>query len=173
MNYAQQTEQKPLPAGHFTLKPEHWASASKDRPLTSVRLGLRFLSDGDLTYAQAIAKERSEKSPENYKRELITCAAAVALCDPEDASQPPELFPAPDTQIKSALRPEAIQAIYDELERLMIETSPISPEATDEELYDLAETIADGAVGILDATSPARASRFRRLARYLLDELKP
>lgn len=173
MNYAQHSEAKPLPVGEFVLKPEHWASSHKDRPLTSVRLGIRFLSDADLTYCQAIAKERSEKSPENYKRELITCAAAVALCDPEDATQPPELFQAPDSQIPSALRPETIQAIYDTLERLMVETSPISTEATDDELYDLAEAISEGTVGILEATSPDRAARFRRLARFLLDELKP
>lgn len=173
MNYAQQSQDRPQPAGSFLLKSEHWASGAEGKPLVAVRLGLRLLSDGDLTYCQAIAKERSDANPDNYKRELITCAAAVALCDQTDASSPPELFPAPDQQVPAKLRPETIQAIYDELERLMIETSPISPVATDDELYDLAELISEGGVSILESASPDRASRFRRLARFLLDELNP
>lgn len=176
MNYGQQTaDTKAEPVGHFLLKSEHWATGYKEKPLCSVKLGLRLLSDNDHNYVTAIAKEKCERTngDAEFKRWMVVCAAAVAICDAEDASKAHDLFPCPDEQIATALKPETITAIFDEVERLTIATSPIYPEATDDELTELVDALADGGLEVLDAVSPVRAARARRLFRYLLDELKP
>lgn len=176
MNYAQQTQGVTTPpAGHFLLKDEHWATGHKGKPLCSVRLGIRLLSDADNRYVTSLAKEKTDRTGDSdqLKRWMVVCAVAVAICSEDDASLAHDLFPCPDEQIPTALKPETINAIFDELERLTIATSPIYPEATDDELTELVEVMADGGLEILEDVSPVRASRARRLFRYLLDELKP
>jgi len=158
-------------AAVVTVKPSDWASGYKERPLVNVRLGLRLLGDADLTYALAIAKEMDERDPSNTKRNLMTATVATALCNPDDASVAHEAFAAPDELIRLALRPETIQALWDELERVMVETSPIREPATDESITVLMAAISEGALDNLSELDPARETRIRRYLQFCLDEL--
>lgn len=170
MNYESATQVQP-PAGSFTLKVSDWASDYADRPLASVKLGLRLLSDTDLTYAITVAKEWNQHEAGNEKRNLITATVARAICHPEDATRQHEAFETPDDTLRSALRAETIQAIWDELERLMVTTSAIREPATDEEITALMSSIADGALDDLESLDPSRSVRVRRYLKFALDDL--
>lgn len=163
--YAQH-ETTTKPPGEFTLKPEHWASTFTERPLCSVALGIRLPSDADLTYVKNLAKDAADKD-----RALITMCVTRVVCDPEDASLAHELFQFPDLQIPDRLRPETIQSIYDELERLMIATSPLYPEATEDEVLALVESLADMAHEELVDKDRGRGMRVLRYLKFCLDEL--
>ena len=177
MNYAQQMQAvKPAPAGHFLLRSEHWATTHREKPVVPVKLGIRLLSENDIVYIKAIAKSKADKTPDDpraYPNALVECSAAVAICNAEDASLAHDLFPCPDEQLPVELKPETITAIWDELERLTIATSPVYPEANEVEIVAFVDALADGALEILEVASPVRAVRARKLIRYLLDELNP
>jgi hypothetical protein len=176
MNFAQSTaDLKVEPAGHYTLRAEHWVSGYKERPMVAVKLGLRLLTENDFTYINALTKEAIDKvdgTDEQFKRRLVINAVAVSICDAEDASHCHDLFPCPDQQIPNALKPETITAMWDEIVRLTIATSPIYPEATDEDLVSLVMLLPD-ALDALEAVSEVRAAQARRLLRFVLDELTP
>jgi hypothetical protein len=155
-------------AGSFTIKPEHWASSYKERPVCPMKIGLRFLSDSDITYAKAIAKDIAERRPEDEKRSLVLGAVSAAICDLNNASLSHEHFQQPDEDLPRMLRGETIQAIYDEIERLIIVNSPLYEEATDEEIVCLVDMIDLDAIDSLD---DPKASRVRRYLRFILDEL--
>ena len=167
-------QQKPAanpPAGSFSIRVQDWADNYTDRPVTALRVGLRLPSEGDERYARAVARERTKQHPEEFERELVICAAAVALCDLNDAALPHEAFPVPDEQIKTSLKPETIAAIFDELERLSVAASPIRLPATDEDIDELMATLGDGRLQGLELLDPLRGVRARRFLRYVLDEL--
>lgn len=172
MRYSDVTA-KPKAAGLFRLELHHWASSYEKKPAMAVNLGIRLPSDADLSYARSIARERDEKQPGNEKRNLINATVAAVLCDPENAAEPHDLFQFPDDQILTALQPSTIQAIFDEVERLMVDTSPISPEATDEQIVSLMGALADGELDELQARDPGKAASARRYLNHCLDLLTP
>jgi hypothetical protein len=169
--YAQQSPDRPLPAGTFTIRPCDWAEKMRPRPVADVVVGLRLPSDEDEAYAKRQAAENSAKNPLELGRWLKICCVARAICDPKNASEISESFPAPDDQLADEVKPETITAMFDELERLSIAVSPIRPEATDEEVIYLMTVLGDGALQIVESDNPMKAMRARRYIRYVLDEL--
>jgi hypothetical protein len=153
------------------LRPTDWATGYKEKPLCNVTLGIRLPSDGDITYILAIAADWNNTQPGNEKRNLITATVASSICNPLDASLAHEAFPMPDETIRLALRAETIQAMFDELERLMVTTEPTRSSATDEEIADLMSALADGELSDLDDIDPSRAARVRRYLKFVLDDL--
>lgn len=171
MRYSEIAETERVAPASFTIRPEHWASVFKERPLAPVKVGIRLLGDADITYAQAIAKEIVENRPGDASRAHVIAAVATCICNPGDSSLAHEMFQAPEEDVPQKLRHETIQAIFDELERATIATSPVYPEADDEEAIGLAESIVVGALQKLDAADSARASRVRRYIHFILEEL--
>ena len=168
--YAEVECENPAPST-FTVRREHWASSFKERPVEPVKLGIRLLSDSDLTYAQSIAREMTERYKMPETRALVTAAVSIAICNPANASLAHDAFQSSDEDVIAKLRPETIQAIYDALELLMLETSPLFPEATDEEIVALVETLEEDGIEAIDSLPDAKRARIRRLLRFCLDEL--
>jgi hypothetical protein len=155
-------------AGSYTIKPDGWASSYKERPVCALKIGLRLLSDSDITYAKAIAKDIAERRPDDEKRALILGAVSAAICDLNNAALAHEHFQQPDEDLPRMLRAETIQAIYEELERLIISTSPLYPEASDEEIVCLMGMLD---LDDIDSLEGPKSSRVRRYLRFVLDEL--
>ncbi len=90
--------------------------------------------------------------------------AARVLCNPEDCTEP---YFHVEEQVTQALTPEATQAVYDVYDRLRVERSPVEPEATNEELSELAAL----AIRVLPSMPHYASARIRRLLGYCFLEL--
>jgi hypothetical protein len=94
---------------------------------------------------------------------------ARCICDPNDVGSAHPLFLAPDLQVQRFLTEEAIKRVFDECEKLAVESSPISPEITNDELELLATSLNGDTLGSLE---PHREARARRWLWFVLDEIK-
>lgn len=149
-----------------------------ERPDSDFEVGIRTISEDEIERARAEAARRAlELHPENqdgteaeilrsaaFRDGLIRNAVARAACDPDDVTRP--FHPLPDDWARCALTPPAAQRLWDELERLTIETSPVEPPATDDDCARLAALLATGEAwrGI----ERGEATRLRRLLRHVL-----
>lgn len=171
-----QTVSRSAPAT-FALRPQHWASSFKDRPLVDLVVGLRLLSAEELDSCRIDAgKAALAATPDDreqaYQTKLLNSAVSRAICMPEDSSQSHDFFPCPDDQLPIVLRPETVVAMFDVLERTQIESSPLELPATNGDIVDLVQLMVDGALEDLEAINPTRAYRIRRLLSFIKSELE-
>lgn len=138
------------------LDPSAWASTYSDRKTEPVRIGLRLYSEGAAVQARASAAQRAWKLHpqeadedlriEAYNATLMAWLVAHATCDPEDLTLPffgTERGGAEDI-VPLALTPKAIEFLFEELDALVTEETPTSPEAVDEDLAWLADALRTG-----------------------------
>ena len=149
-----------------------WAS----RPTSEVAIGLRVPADAEVSAARAnaatLATEYHPRPDDDaridcYNDALFREICALGMCNPNDVSQP--YFENQEDDVRSKLTGPGVRYIFDEIEQLAIETSPVHREATDEEIETLGEFIRMG--GATDDLPAYKAKRARRLMAYLLDEL--
>lgn len=158
------------PTGSLVVGPTAFADDYKERPGDDSCIGLRLLSEQDIVFARgeaaklAVSIEEPEARLETYNDALMRYLVARAACDPNNATEP--FFPDEDIAFR-ALSVEGTKALYDAYERLTIETSPVQPEATAEDLLGVAEL----AVKALPMLPPERASRVRRLLGFCILEM--
>ena len=162
---------------------EYWSPRWEPRPVEEVCCGVRPLTGLDDDYIRESAARHAWKTlpgrlddehhvarTDVYNDELMRLAVARATCDPNDATRPWDVWQGPSEEmVRVALTREGVKALYDAIERVSISLSPVRPEADDEDVYELADLVAAGA---LDRMPTARASRARRLALFLLEELR-
>ena len=161
----------------ITLPPSAFADSWRGKPHAPERIGIRTVSELELTVAQSEAvKKAIEAHEDNEPREfrveafndyLITNTLARACVKAHDVTQA-YFAPGPEDLIREALTPGGIRRIWDEYCRFAVVDSPVSPSATDDELLLLAEQC----VSLLDGVEPARAERARKLGAAMLLELK-
>lgn len=158
------------------LGPGDFASDWQSRPVRPFPVGLRLPSEDDVQTARVQADKRLEaldlkdqgSAVEAWNDALMAFAVARCICDPRDVLSESPLLPLAEDTIGQALTSAAIRRLFDALERLQAEQSPLAPEATDEELVTLAAAIETGQHHELD---DAAGRSFRRFARYCLDLL--
>ena len=153
---------RPMPAGRTeTLQPEAFLEEYEGRPVSPIVIGLRTPNDTD--YARAIACDSDSAA--------MLSLVATGICDPNDCKRAHMSFPEPDLQVKH-LKPETIRYLFDRIEQLHLETSPIIPLATDEELFLLGDALQNGErLDAIETENVARANRIRRLATVVLEAL--
>jgi hypothetical protein len=146
------------------------------KPSGDVAVGLQLLSDGDYQTARAEATKLASELQDDeagwleaFHDALLRWAVAKAATDPNDARKP--YFQAAEDTVRDALTPLGVRRVYDELERLTIETSPLEPEANDGELLELAELLKHGA-GVLTPLVRGQERSVRRLLRHCLEVLR-
>jgi hypothetical protein len=150
----------PMPAARIeTLKPDAWLEEFDGRPLASVIVGLRTPNDRD--YDAALKRDTD--------KDILLYLVARGLCDPKDCRAAHPAFPMPDDQIPVQLKPATIRYLYDRIEQLHLETSPVVPQADDNEIILLGLNLQAG--DLLDALPPAKQARVRRLATHLIEAL--
>jgi hypothetical protein len=156
------------------LTPNDFASDWQSRPVCNVEIGLRLPSEDDVQTARCQADQRlqqlelrdAESATRAWNDALMAFAVARCICDPRDVTQESPVLQLAEDTISVALTSAAIRRLFDAVERLMVEQSPLAPEATDDELAALAARILSGEVAQLTS-----AKNFRRFARYCLDML--
>ena len=148
------------------------------RPAGSICLGIRSVSviEKDSIIKEALLKAVNFDDPdpqidrqEVFDTEQVRLFVARSVCDPNDVTRCHPLFPAPDLQIPRCLTPRAINRVFDACERLAVETSPISPEISDEDLELLAMSLNGDTLRAMPGHKEARA---RRWLWFLLEEIK-
>jgi hypothetical protein len=184
VNYAQAVKQQVAikPAATLVLEPTDFADEWAGRPKSGVAVGIRRLSaeqeQGALEQTRRDLLDRPEDAPplaqdeaiEQFNERLIVHLVGRALCDPNDARKPLDLFSAPDVEIPRALRRHTITRLWDTLEREVVGSSPVYREASDEEIAELGNICAVGPDWTLTCP-PSRETRIRRFAAFLLDEI--
>jgi hypothetical protein len=151
------------------------------KPEFPAKLGVRHISDADVQAARSHAsKVATQQHPnlsneadrecwvEAYNDALMRWIVARAACSAVDAKQYFELWQeAPEDLVKHALTSEGVRFIFDAWEQMKLETSPLSTEATDEEIASMFDLIQVS----LPELSPQRQARVRRMLGFCLSEL--
>lgn len=175
MNFAQQAAATKRKAPRvFTLRPEHFADTWQgQRPAAAIDLGLRVPSEQDIFNAQLEANRLSEGHPDQElvrTSKLLAFVVSRGICSPHDVSEPHPYFELPEDQVPVRLRSDTIKRIFDEIERLIVEQSPVFGEADDTETKELGELLlTDDPFAGMPAAS---ASRVRRYLLFALEILR-
>lgn len=155
-----------------------WASGYSAKPECEVSFGIRLPGQDDVEAieAEAMRAARSAQSATGdvdalraYNEEKLVSLVARCICSSTDVTQPHELFETPDALLRIALTPQGLRRLFDEIERLQIESSPIFVEATDSEVVELFERIQDGELA--RCQDVAISGRIRRYLAFCLESL--
>jgi hypothetical protein len=154
---------RPMPAGRTEiLKPEAYLEECEGKPASPILVGLRTPNDDDYTSVTAC---------ENDHDAMLTLVSR-GICDPNDCTRRHPSFPFPDIQVKKHLKPETIRYLFDRIEQLHLETSPVVPLATDEDLYLLGLSLQVGdKLDAIESKNLVAGNRIRRLATAIIDAL--
>lgn len=161
----------------LVLQPWVFADQWEGRPTEPVCVGLRLMSEAQKGQARGeaerVAREMHELDYELYLEArddfLVRFAVAHGVCDPNDVTKPHPILPYAEDQVRDALTPRGARFIHDALYRFHVASSPLSPEATEEDLDDLMAAIDEG---VLADLSPSREALVRRFLGYALEEIR-
>jgi hypothetical protein len=156
------------------LFPSDFADEWEEKPETKITIGLRLVPETEMHKARANASQKAVKSSTDreiqvdiYNDLLMAWAVAEGTCQAADTTQP-WMRGAVDV-IPRALTSRAIRRVYDELEKLHIESSPLHHEASNDELLKLAARLSLRSP--FEHFKPIAEARMRRVCSYLLDEI--
>ncbi len=168
------------PSRVVSLPPSSWAHDYHDKRTVPVNIGLRLYSEAEAIRVRASAARRAwTMHPDEGQREdrdatfnsiVMSTLVAWATCDPTDSTI--SFFGREDGNgaedvVGLALTPGAIEFLFNEIDALITEESPIAPEADDDDLAWLSAALADGKVWGTLPGAKTRAAR-RMIARALL-----
>lgn len=153
----------------ITLPLAAWKSTYSGRPECDIQMGIRLPGQDDaetveteaLRALQSASRDGDSAAIRAYNESKLLNLVALCICDPFDVSKAHDLFETPNAILEIALTPQGIRRIFDEIERLQIETSPIFREATNEDVQSFAVMLHEGALQSLgDAVNQARIRRY-------------
>lgn len=170
----------------FLAKPEHFADSWADRPVDGILLGIRVPSEREIQGARTesikIARnvQHEDDAPQDeinqakltaFNDALLACAVASALCDPNDVTAAHPFFDMPDDMVPVAFKSKTIQHIFDLIEQLHVEQSPVFEEITEAEEIKLSNLLSEDApyAGV-ERVQAMKARRFLKFALDILEE---
>ena len=174
MNFTEAKERNKAPSRTRTLPLSVFADAWVGKPATPICVGLRLLSEDDRRKARKTAEEQaSEFHPmggdgwvECFNDAVKRQVAALAMCDPNDCTKPHDTFRYAEDQVLAAFTVSGTQFVFDAVEQLEIDSSPLERLADRESLARLARCLL--------AVDPAALNgRLSRRLTCMLDELEP
>jgi hypothetical protein len=150
------------------------------RPECDCKIGIRLPSQDDIETIESEAMKALQANIGNgndaaelaHNQSKLVNLVALCICDPNDVTQAHELFPAPNATVPVALTPAALRRLFDEIERLQIDTSPIFVEATDDDVAALIEMLSGGALVKIASTDLVNNARCRRYLAFVLELLQ-
>jgi hypothetical protein len=160
------------------MEPSLWADGRKSKPTAAVNVGLRLLAEETFTRARAVSikhawanharAEDEDLRVECYNARLMGELMAEAACMPNDHTQ--KFFEHADIKIFLDLTPEGIRYLWDHYEAFAVSTSPTAPEATDEELLELGDSLLAG--DLFEGLDLEQSKHVRRLLKAALKAAK-
>lgn len=165
------------PLRTIRIPPSGFAASYAHRPTEPAPIGLVLVAEETMARAQAMAlQEAWETHPQPEERELRVDAFNAALMvnmlcracvSPHDSTK--LYFPdAPEIQFRSALTVESVRRLWEAYGRMATEESPLSREASDDQVKALCEAFG---AGLLERADAPTARRVRRLLGELHGEL--
>lgn len=159
-----------------TLPVSAFTATYELRPECECSVGIRLPSQEDAETIETEAIKAFQANIGNpaaadlaYNQSRLTNLVALCICSPEDVTRPHDLFPAPNATLPVALTPDALKRLFDEIERLQIDTSPIFTEATDDDVDAVVELLSGDALRKLSTTDQVNHSRVRRYLSFVLE----
>lgn len=162
--------EKQKPGRTVELQPGAFAETSPGRPPIAVVVGLRRLSQSDVDSARSEAEKRADQlHPEGsgsdlwieaYNDALRAFAVARGTCMPHDVAMP--MWEQAEDTVQERLTAPTIAYLFDEIDRMTIEASPIRPEIAESDAARLASALVDG-----EAWAKLDAGEARSLRRVL------
>lgn len=178
MTAASQVPRQVLPERIVVLSPNAFASDYHARPSVNVAIGIRRLSQGDLDVARREAEReavgfyeevRGRSRPVNFEvvdevrnDALMVIAVGRAATDPNNVEK--TYFLGQEDEARSALTPEGIRRIWDELVLLHAGGNVARPRASDKDMARLGRALAKGRLKLDDEA--------RMLGAHLLELLE-
>lgn len=158
------------------LPPSAFADTWMRKPHGPVKMGMRLVSEAELTTAQRNAAATAwfdvpettdvDLRIDMFNDNVITNVLAQVCAQADDISKP-YFAPAPEALIREALTAGGIRHLWNAYSMMAIADGELAPEATAEQMAALGATLA--------TEMPTLASdsqvRLRRLARAMLDEI--
>jgi hypothetical protein len=167
------------PVDVVTLSPSAFATKWKGAPRSDVKIGLTLVSSADVETAKTAAgleawrihpnEADADARYETYTAVLIRWLIARGTSDPENTTRPFYLWKeAPEDIVREALSSEGVKFLWDALDRVWTESSPVVQEI-DESVIVFLVTYFDEAIAAMPET---KAKRIRRLLGACVDELR-
>ncbi len=174
MNFTQAKERNKTPSRTLVLPLSCFADDWAGKPDSPICVGLRLLSEDDRRKARKTAEDQATEFHPLGGDGWIECfndavkrqVAALAMCDPNDVTQPSETFRYAEEQVLAAFTIRGTQFVFDAVEQLEIDSSPLERLADREALDRLAKVL-----GLVDPE--ALNGRLSRRVSCMLDELAP
>lgn len=158
-----------------------WRSAYEGRPEVDIRVGLRLPSQDETEgiEREALRTMRDNLSADtdegfalrSYQEAKLVNLVAVCLCDTDDVSACHPLFETPNATLPLVLTKEGLRYLFDQIERLQVDSSPIFPEASDTDVAAMLELLQDGALERIRESNPIDHARCRRYLALCLEML--
>lgn len=161
------------------VDPSHFADTCDRRPDATVLLGLRRINEKTVEIARANASEEAweqianvldyAKREDAYLDATMCWMVSAALCLVEDART--AYLRGGVDELRTTFTPEGIRFLYQHLEKLHLERSPVVTEIAVDGVGDLVSRLTkDPALESTNLSGP-RARCLRRLLGFVLDEL--
>jgi hypothetical protein len=157
------------------VAPSLWADGRPSKPSAPVKIGLRLLPEAEFERCRTIAAKHAWREHENpgddgnridcFNSRLIGLLMAEATCHVENTDK--RYFEHADAKIFLDLTPDGIRYLWDHYEAFTVSHSPVAPEATDEELLELADAVVAG--DMFGGMALEKARRVRRLLKAAID----
>ena len=148
-----------------------WSTTWVNRPSEPVKVGLRLISEADASSARAEAAKKAlryhpseddeDGRVEAYNGALMVAALGCAICDPDDVNASFLEWTSPTAQLAVSMTPTGIDLLYGHLDMFTMAESPSLPEATDEDVAEMATALLDGSAW--KGMTGANAHRVKRL----------
>ena len=166
------------PSRTLVLPPSIFASEWEQRPKDAVVVGLRLMPDAEeqtargeaLRFAAELHPDFGDDWLDAYNDALLRWIVARGICDPNDVHKASDVLPMAEDQVRHALTSSGVRYIFDAIERMHIETSPIFEPADSDEVMGLVARLTEDPE--LTELKPEAAARCRRLLRFVLLELR-
>lgn len=161
------------------LQPEAFSSKWKGAPRTEIAVGLTLVSAADIETAKTAAateswhmfpkKEDAAERYDAFRDILVRWLIARGTCDPRDVTKPLPIWKeAPEDIVREALSVEGMKALWDELDLLWTESSPVAQEIDDAGIYDIAVL----SEYVFERMPEMNARRIRRLLFACVHEMR-
>jgi hypothetical protein len=174
VNFTDAKARDKRPSATLLLPLSAFADAWTGKPASPICVGLRLLSEADRVNARKSAEERAGELHPNGGDGWIECyndaakrfVAALSMCDPNDATRPHETFRYAEDQVVAAFTIGGTQLVFDAVEQLEIDLSPLERLADREVLVRLSRVL-------LHLNPKHMNGRLSRRVSCMLDELEP
>lgn len=166
-----------------------WSSKYHGKPAGDVEVGLRRYAEADAVQARARASQvawrnhpepsEEEERAQTWNSTMMAWIVAASCCEPADQSK--SFFGHPqmngdkvgaEAVVPLALSPKGVEFLFLAVDTMLVEDAPSSPDATEEDLRELAGMLdAEQGLGGLGLPE-AKLRRVRRLLGTALDILR-